>query len=180
MNDFSDLEKELKRLRPVPPSRDLLARLENAMAEPEAGTESPEKVIRPLRFRIGWVLGAGLAAAAVVLLLLRVNFEPNNKGGTSSSRPTSQPRGSVSSSIAEQSPKPLPERANEFIASDATQVVYDKEDQGLLFPNEGEQPVRRIRWRTHETLCWQNPATGASLRVSYPGERVELVPVSGQ
>ena len=30
---------------------------------------------------------------------------------------------------------------------------------------------------TRETLQWKNPATGASLQVSYPSEHVELIPV---
>jgi hypothetical protein len=29
-------------------------------------------------------------------------------------------------------------------------------------------------------LQWNNPQTGASLRVSYPSEEVTLIPVSGQ
>jgi hypothetical protein len=37
-----------------------------------------------------------------------------------------------------------------------------------------------MRYHTRETLRWQNPQTGASLRVSYPSEEVVLLPVSGQ
>jgi hypothetical protein len=40
--------------------------------------------------------------------------------------------------------------------------------------------MRRVRYQTHETLQWRNAATGASLRVSYPSEQVELIPVPGQ
>ena len=46
------------------------------MAEPTVELESREKIIRPLRFRVGWALGFGLAAAAAVVLLVRVNFQP--------------------------------------------------------------------------------------------------------
>jgi hypothetical protein len=59
-------------------------------------------------------------------------------------------------------------------------VVYHKRDEGLLFASNNEQPVRRLRSMTRETLEWTNPATGASLKVSYPSEQVELIPVSGQ
>jgi hypothetical protein len=37
-----------------------------------------------------------------------------------------------------------------------------------------DQPVRRERYQTHETLQWRNAAPGASLRVSYSSEQIEL------
>jgi hypothetical protein len=61
-----------------------------------------------------------------------------------------------------------------------TRVVYNTRDEGLLFPTEAKQPVRRVRSRTRETLKWRDPGTGASLRVTYPTEEVDLIPVSGQ
>ena len=61
-----------------------------------------------------------------------------------------------------------------------TRVVYGTRDEGLVFPNDGGRPVRRIRARSQETLQWRDRETGASLRVSYPTEEVELIPVSGQ
>jgi hypothetical protein len=67
-----------------------------------------------------------------------------------------------------------------LIPSGATQVVYHKRDEGLMFVHNSEQPMRRVRSKTQETLQWRNPSTGASLRVSYPSEQIELIPVSGQ
>jgi hypothetical protein len=40
--------------------------------------------------------------------------------------------------------------------------------------------VRRLRSKKRETMQWNNPTTGASLRVSYPTEEVTLVPASGE
>ena len=61
-----------------------------------------------------------------------------------------------------------------------TQVVYHVRDEGLVFTEGVENPVRRLRYRKRETMQWRQPDTGASLRVSYPGEAVVLMPVSGQ
>src|SRR4030095_11679466 len=71
MNDFSELENELKKLRPARPSPVLFARVEEAIV----GSESA-KIIRPDRFRINYgALGFGLAAAAVFLLLAKVKTD---------------------------------------------------------------------------------------------------------
>jgi len=70
--------------------------------------------------------------------------------------------------------------SNRFIPTGATQVVYNTRDEGLQFAQGSDQPLRRLRYQTHQTCQWRNPTTGASLRVSYPSEEVVLIPVSGQ
>ena len=67
-----------------------------------------------------------------------------------------------------------------MVPSGLTEVVYHTSDEGLHFPDGATEPVRRMRYHTRETLRWQNPQTGASLRVSYPSEEVVLLPVPGQ
>ncbi len=165
MNDFSDIENELKKLRPAQPSHGFLARLEQAMAHQEI---SEHKIIRPNRLRINWVgLGFGVAAAAVFLLLARINTEERpEKGNKIAQAPSASETRSTSS--------------GEFIPSAATQVVYNTRDEGLQFADASAQPLRRIRYQTHQTWQWRNPATGASLRVSYPSEEIVLIPISGQ
>ena len=165
MNDFGDIENELKKLRPLPPSARLAERVANAMRE--SATE--DKIVRPHQFRLQWLsLGIGLAAAAVVLIFLHIDSQNISR---------------QQSDLAVTSPAPqagaTPPPAI-FLPAGATQVVYHTRDEGLFFPAYSERPVRRVRSVTHESLQWRNPATGASLRVSYPTERVELVPVSGQ
>jgi hypothetical protein len=177
MNDFSELENELKKLRPAQPSPVLFDRVDEAMAEPESA-----KIIRPDRFRVNYAaLGFGLAAAAVLLLLAKISTDRSQE-------PVER--------IAQNSPAPetrplLPDRRggngidgsrspDEFIPARATQVVYDTRDEGLQFTDASEEPLRRVRYQTQETWQWRNPATGASLRVSYPSEEVALIPVSGQ
>jgi hypothetical protein len=166
MNDFSELEDKLKALRPTGASPELVARVEKAMAD-SAADITPDNIVRPDRFRVRWLaVGAGLAAAAVVLIFSRLSFQPI-------ARPQNP--------IAAVSPAPAPVSANSgFIPTGATQVVYHTRDEGLHFSGNSEEPLRRRRSITQETLRWQNPTTGASLRVSYPSEQVELIPVSYQ
>jgi hypothetical protein len=165
MNDFAELESELKKLRPVRPSPELVLRIESGLA---AVGENATKVIRPERFRINWLgLGLGLAAAATFLIFARVDFRPTNK--------TKQTIASATPSL-QQKTAALPN----YQATGLTQVVYSKRDEGLVFPPGAEGPSRRVRTARRETLQWRDRQSGAQLAVSYPTEEVSLIPVSGQ
>ena len=171
MNDFSELEADLKKLRPRPVSPDLSARIEVGLAQEEAagrGTATAGVLPKQKRFRPNWfALGLGLAAAATFLILVRVNVD----------------RPSKSTGLAMLTPAPITPAAkavNSFIPSAMTQVVYETKDEGLHFADGNDEPMRRVRSRKRETVQWKNPQTGASLRVSYPKEEVTLVPISGQ
>jgi hypothetical protein len=166
MNDFSELENELKKLRPAQPSAGLLGRVEEAMMDDSNIAE--EKIIRPVHFRINRVaLGFGLAAAAVFILFARINMD----------RLPKQP-----ARVARVSPAPETRSTsfNQFVPTGATRVVYNTRDEGLHFADGYQEPLRRVRYQTNETLQWHNPATGASLRVSYPSEEIVMTPISGQ
>jgi hypothetical protein len=170
MNDFSELEAELKKLRPRPASPDLAARIEISLAQEAAGRGTATAGVLPKRrnFRPNWfALGLGLAAAATFLLLARMNVD----------RPSKAP------GLALLTPAPIVPAArvdDAFIPSAMTQVVYDRKDEGLHFAEGADEPVRRLRSKKRETVQWKNPKTGASLQVSYPTEEVTLVPISGQ
>src|SRR5438046_2360623 len=172
MNDFSELEAELKKLRPRAVSPDLTARIEVNLAETEAagrGTATAGVLPKQRRFRPNWIaLGLGLAAAATFLLLARLNVD----------------RPSKSTGLALLTPAPITpaakQAADTLVPAAMTQVVYDRKDEGLHFAEGEDQPMRRVRSRKRETVQWKNPQTGASLRVSYPTEEVTLIPVSGQ
>jgi hypothetical protein len=173
MNDFSEIENELKKLRPAQASRELFMRIEQKLAGPEI---SEQKIIRPNRFRVNWIaIGFGLAAAALFIVLARISTDRTPKQGESISqispapetRPVlTGPEGSKSSS--------------EFVPAGATQVVYNTRNEGLQFLGGSEHPLRRLRYQMHQTWQWRNPATGASLRVSYPSDEIVLIPISGQ
>jgi len=188
MNDFSDLESKLRKLRPVEPSADLMARIERALAEARHGeslhrgkrstrlrsatarqASTAGVLLHERRFHFNWLsLGLGLAAAAALVLFARVQLDrPSKKLPTLASITPSPEFSSVTSTA-------------QFVPAGLTQVVYHTRDEGLHFRGNSGQPMRRVRSQTRETLQWRNPTTGASLRISYPSEEVSLVPVTGQ
>ena len=170
MNDFSELEAELKKLQPRPVSPDLSARIEVSLAQEAAGRGVATAGVLPKqrKFRPNWfALGLGLAAAATFLILARVNVD----------------RPSRSTGLALLTPAPITpaaKAADSFVPAAMTQVVYDTKDEGLHCAKGADEPMRRVRSRKRETVQWKNPQTGASLRVTYPTEEVTLVPISGQ
>lgn len=178
MNDFSDIENKLRKLRPVQPSADLMTRIEWALAEERsthlrsatARQASTAGVLpRERRFHFNWLsLGLGLAAAAALVLFARIQLDrPVKKLPALASITPSPELSSVNSNA-------------EFVPAGLTQVVYHTSDEGLHFNRNSDQPMRRVRSHSRETLQWRNPTTGASLRISYPSEEVSLVPVTGQ
>jgi hypothetical protein len=172
MNNFSELEGELKKLRPARVSAELVSRIERALAD--AG-QAADNIIRPESrsaasdFRISWLgLGLGLAAAATFLILARVDSRPGDK--------TKQTPLASASPTLEQKAAALPN----YQPTGLTQVVYGRYDEGLVFPRGATQPARRVWTTKRETLRWRDRETGAQLSVSYPAEEVTLTPVSGQ
>ena len=172
MSDFSELEGELKKLRPARAPAELTSRIERALAD--AG-ESTDNLIRPQsrpsvsEFRVNWLgLGLGLAAAASFLILARVDLRPGDK-----TKPTTL---ASATPTLEQKAAALPN----YQATGLTQVVYRRYDEGLVFPRGATQPARRVWTTRRETLRWRDRETGAQLSVSYPAEEVTLIPVSGQ
>ena len=186
MNDFFELENDLRALRPARPSPVLFERIEEAMAENCRASVSDAKPMAANWFwrftETPYRLGIGLAAAAAVLLLLaRINTDQTRNehkeiaqvsppAETRPVPPAFSGRSGVDGSIS----------SNKFISAGATQVVYNSRDEGLQFADSSRQPLRRLRYQTQQTWQWRNPSTGASLRVSYPSEEVVLIPVSGQ
>ena len=178
MNDFSELEKDLKKLRPAQPSSVLFERVGEALRDgrPTAAGNATSSW-RPFKEATynWWSLDFGLAAAAVLILFAAVTMERRHEH---------QQTVAQSSPASEAPPTPLgTERStslSRFVPAGGTNLVYNTRDEGLHFANGSERPVRRVRYHTQQTWRWRNPETGASLRVSYPSEEVVLIPVSGQ
>ena len=201
MNDFSELENELRKLRPAQPSSVLLERVGQALEKPRAtvsdakwkrwrftewsrrgASDMDGKLVRAReRERTSqtpynsWSLGLGLAAAAVLILFAVVTIERRHEW---------QETVAQSSTTPETRPAPLgTERStslSKFVPAGGTNVVYNARDEGLHFADNSERPLRRVRYNTQQTWRWRNPETGASLRVSYPSEEIVLIPVSVQ
>jgi hypothetical protein len=177
MNDFSELEKELRKLRPTQPSPVLFERVGEGLKNCRASVSDAKwKRWRLTETRYNWwSLGFGLAAAAVLILFAAVTMER---------RQEHQQTVAQSSAVPETRPVPLGTKRSispgRFVPAGGTNVVYNARDEGLHFADGSERPVRRVRYRTQQTWRWRNPETGASLRVSYPSEEIVLIPVSGQ
>lgn len=179
MNDFSELERELRKLRPTQPSPVLFDRVGEALKDSPAGVKERRSLAgfwggletaRPW-----WSLGFGLAAAAVLILFAAVTMERRHEP---------EQTVALSSPAPETRPAPLGTQRStapsRFVPAGGTNLVYNTRDEGLHFADGSERPVRRVRYKTQQTWRWRNPETGASLRVSYPSEEIVLIPVSGQ
>jgi hypothetical protein len=186
MNDFPELENELRALRPARPSPVLFERIEEAMAEhgkastpADTDAEWSWRLFTKMPFRFG--IGLAAAAAAVLLLLARVNTDQtrNEDKEIAQVAPPSETR-PVLPAFSGGSGADGSMSSNKFVPAGATQVVYNTRNEGLQFADGSKQPLRRVRYQTRQTWQWRNPSTGASLRVSYPSEEVVLIPVSGQ
>ncbi len=177
MNDFSELENELKKLRPAPPSPVLFERVEQALSSCRASVSDAAPTAKWGRrlTQTPYKIGFALAAAAVLLLLAwsNTNQTPHEEGKVAQVSPGSETAPVVSSAEASMS-------SSRFVSAGGTNVVYNARDEGLHFTDGSERPVRRVRYQTQQSWRWRNPETGASLRVSYPTEEIVLIPVSGQ
>src|SRR5439155_16067802 len=144
MNDFSEIENELGKLRPARPSPILFERIEEAMLD---GRVAASRARQPERLRYNWLsLGFGLAAAAVLVLFTVVNVKRQQERGEkiaqNSPAPETRPvlpapRGE--SEIARST------FSNEFVHAGATRLDYKKRDEGLQFACGSGQPIRRLR-----------------------------------
>jgi hypothetical protein len=178
MNDLSELENELRKLRPAQPSSVLFERVGEALEKSRASAAADAKWKRwrftetPYNW---WSLGFGLAAAAVLILFAVVTMERRHEQQETVAQSSTAPGTRPTPLGAERSTSP-----SGFVPAGGTNVVYNTRDEGLHFARGSERPVRRVRYNTKQTWRWRNPETGASLRVSYPSEEVVLIPVSGQ
>ena len=180
MNDFSELENELKKLRPAPPSPILFQRVDAALENCGAGTKKRRYLVRRwggLKAAHPWLsLGFGLAAAAVLAVFAVISFQlahERREGIAATSAPKPETI-TVTRGIDGYTSR------GRFVSAGGAHVVYNARDEGLQFADSSEPPVRRVRYQTQQTWRWRNPDTGASLRVSYPSEEILLIPVSGQ
>src|SRR5260370_39749650 len=135
MNDLSDIESQLRKIRTVQPSADLRTRIERALAE-ETSTPTAGVLPRERRFHFNWLsLGLVLTAATALVLFAFLRLEGPMQKRSSLAAITPAPAFSTNSNA-------------QFVPAGLTQVVYHTRDEGLHFPNNSGQPLRRARSHT--------------------------------
>jgi hypothetical protein len=152
-DDFQQLEQELKRLRPVKPTPDLIARLQHDFRSPERAARS--------RAWAWLALPAFGAVAAAVVALLRPDSTPTGSPGAAAT--VSPPSVSIAP----------------FKPVESEKLLVDARDEGYVTLADGT-PAHRVRQSYVDTITWKNPQTNASLKWSVPREEVRVVPVSFQ
>lgn len=164
-DELSQLEAELKRLRPAAPTRDFLARIERELATPiEPLATEPVRRAAPL-----WWLWAGALPAAAALAVLATLAVRN--------RPSVVPPAVVATTPS--APAPAPEPTMAFKPVSAENVLYAAQDEGLVTLDDGTA-ARRERLNYVDTIVWKNPRTNASVRWTVPREEIRVVPVKFQ
>lgn len=152
--ELIDLEAELKRLRPVAPSRAL------------ADTLGHQLSARPRRARNYWAWAA-LPLAAMVAGLVLLHDQP--VGPAPSPAPDVPVARPVESAVPVVTYKPV----------SADNLLYARSDDGLVTLADGT-PARRTRSSYVDTITWRNPHTQASLKWSVPRTEERIIPVSFQ
>jgi len=163
-DDFSDLEVELKRLRPCAPSSELQAHLAAALNRP-ASAYRPAFPSRAWR----WVLGSTAVAAAVALAFVIMHQSEAVKtipGPTTRSvgKTASEPNTAATAA------------ADLYQPVSAENLLYESRDEGLITLDDGTA-AHRVFQRYLDTYTWRNPHTNASLRWTVPRDEVRVVPV---
>jgi hypothetical protein len=174
MSDFSEIENDLRKLRPTRPSPVLFERVDQALMDCRA-TAPIARQAKRLPYNFNWSWASGLAAAAVLILFAAISMQRAQER-----EETVAQASRASEKRAAANEVQVPTLSEKFVPTGATRVVYSTRDEGLHFTDGSQQPLRRVRYQARQTWQWRNPTTGASLRVSYPSEEVVLIPVSGQ
>ncbi len=179
IEDFSPLENQLRALRPAAPSSALERRLAEALREPLPQSRGWWEWLgfhHPMA-AIGWGVAVPTTAAvmAVTLLHLAVVTPGPSDANRASARDARTAR-------LRSTPNDLLTReddSSEIEDGNASSVLYETSDEGVVLTNQ-QQPARRIRYRSEDTIQWRNARTGANIEVSYPREEVVLTPISAK
>ena len=162
-DDFTELENELKQLRPRALPAPLIGRVAKELAE------APRRRGLFAEWRT-WFLPAA-AAAALAVAVTSIPFLVSERHGTSLPATVESPAVQASTvAAANTGPARLqPVRA--------TNVLYDAVNEGIVYL-DGEQPARRMRLSYMDTITWENPKGGESLQWTVPREEILFVPVT--
>ena len=179
-----ELENELKRLRPRPPSIGLLRRVAAELAAPEI-QPLPARA-SSLVVRTGWMWSdwrkVAAAAAAVALATVWMSWPRPVKSDANLDRPqtlatveTVAPASDFASTDRKE--VEFSPAVDRYQPVGAATVLYDMKEDSVV-TTSSSTPARRLRYRYVDTYTWKNPATNASLKWSLPRDEVRVIPAS--
>ena len=198
MNEFEELEKELRSFRPARPSKAFEVRLEKALGE--SGNlavrrlpELEEEATGPLPAERGKIVPFLRAftfpisvVAALVALALYVAYPVFQKKTSSTVSPSIASTESLPAkpeSVDEEDLSPLHGvSAAEFAAMSESgwsdpqvkEILIDVSDEGII-ERPGSSPARQYRYRYLDETIWRNPETNTLMRSSVPRQEVVLI-----
>lgn len=162
--ELLELEAELKRLRPVAPSRELAAEISRSLSAPP-------------RRNLAWAwFGVPLAAAAATVLLLRQPAAPVSPSTNPAPSTVVVPSAAAPAPVIGAAPA-VAQASFKPVSSDKT--LYAQSDDGVVTLADGTSALR-YRASYVDTITWKNPQTRASLRWSVPRTEERVVPVTFQ
>jgi hypothetical protein len=169
-DDFSDLEAELKRMRPCAPSSELQSRLAATLDRPAAPAAQPVSIDRSVIFRRAWRWvrwPAAVAAAVVLALVVTRRTDPVLPRADQTAHPVGG---------NEAGPFAAATAADLYEPVSAENVLYDSRDEGLITLDDGTA-AHRVFQCYLDTYTWRNPRTNASLRWTVPRDELRVIPV---
>ena len=198
MNEFEELEKELRSFRPAKPSQAFEARLETALGESgnlavrrlpeleeEATTSLPveKSKIVPFLRAFAFPVSAVAALVAIALYMAYPVFQKNTMPAVSPSIASEQSLPAKPESVGEEGLSPLHGvSAAEFAAMSESgwsdpqfkEILIDVSDEGII-DRPGSSPARQYRYRYLDETILRNPETNTLIRSSVPRQEVVLI-----
>jgi len=167
LDDFTDLEAELKRLRPRQiPSR-LFEGIEQELQRPSSSRPAYTSATtwRSWKWAI-WPVAAAMVGVGAFVVFKQAN--PSLRQSASAQAAVPPTSALLSPAVPADVYKPV--RADNLLAA--------QEEERVTLPDG--TLARRLRAQYVDTITWRNPRTNASLRWSVPREEVRIIPVSLQ
>ena len=198
MNEFEELEKELRSFRPAKPSKAFEARLEKALGEsgnlavrrlPELEEEAtgplPAERGKIVPFLRAFTFPISVVAALVALALYVAYpvFQEKTSSAVSPSIASKESLPAKPESVGEEDLSPLHGvSAAEFAAMSESgwsdpqvkEILIDVSDEGII-ERPGSSPARQYRYRYLDETIWRNPETNTLIRSSVPRQEVVLI-----
>ena len=184
---FDDLESQLRRLSPAPPS---------AAVERRLGRELDALTENRRQNRVIWMRFAPLAAAACVVLTGAWILQGHlGRQAMEQARAEANSSATAAESLVENSepssPAPVP-ASRKFVSPPAlpssgvssdrlvpvsSQQYLRQASQGGVVELSGQTPARELKLEYDDAWHWHDPETGTNVRVFRPREEVLLVPI---